>query len=184
MHREENRSKEVFAGLAAMCCLSAWGLMTYADIDPRLLATMFAVVGVVAYFYSRKSATDLPDKRPSIAWMPKYRSRCTLSEAIRSSSDPARALVIRLGEAGFSCERQTPLALHFTRGHARGDFSVEIAKINLVVSLPIETEVDLIVEAGWLVAFDTGDLWQLTKELTALVADDPAHEERPEGQAA
>ena len=78
-------------------------------------------------------------------------------------------MVLRLTDLGFSCDRQTPLALHLTRGHAKGDFSVELAKINLTVSLPLEAETELLVEADWLVAFDTGDLWQLTSEIKAIV---------------
>jgi len=166
------RSGNTSVALAAGACFAVWAFVTYGGIDPRFWATVFAGVAVVAYFYTRKAATDLPGKRPRLAWMPKYRCRCEPSASVLSSPDPARALVLRLGELGFVCERQTPLALHFSRGHAQGDFSVELAKLDVTVSLPIESSTELLVEAGWVAAFDTGDLWQLTTELKALVESD------------
>jgi len=179
-----NNPKRASTALAAVTCLSAWGVMTYASIDPRLVATVLGIVAVAAYFYHQQSARELPEKRPRFAWMPKYRCHCTVPDSMRSSSDPARALVLRLTDRGFACDRQTPVALHLTRGHAKGDFSVELAKINLTFSLPIEVQTELVVEADWVAAFDTGDLWQLTTELKALVEAESPSESRAVHHAA
>ena len=71
----------------------------------------------------------------------------------------------RLGDIGFTIQQETSQSIQFTRGHAKGDFAIELAKVDVTVSLPLETEATVIVEYGWVCLFDTGDLWEFAKEL-------------------
>lgn len=165
---KNTRSISLIVAIAA--CLASWLYVTYGDFDPRLAASVSAIVAVTAFFYSGKSPIQFMEgKKPRIVWMPKYRALCKPSPDIINTEDPARAITLLLSGKGFVCERQTPLALHFIRGYAKGDFSVELARVNLTVTLPITEETEMLVEAGWIAAFDTGDLWQLTQEIKSLI---------------
>ena len=55
------------------------------------------------------------------------------------------------------------------RGHILGDFSIKLAKVNLLVTEPKSGFVEFAIEAGWVAAFDTGDFWQFLTELKAKV---------------
>ncbi|MCC9609061.1 hypothetical protein LOC68_07125 [Blastopirellula sp. JC732] len=163
--------------LPGAVCLAMWGGMTYADIDGRTQFLVLGPVALVALAYHQTQLKPLPEQMPRLAWFPKYRCRCQLAESIRNSADPLREIALRFESLGFECDRQTPLALHFTRGHARGDFDVRLAKLNVAVTMPAAGEVELSVKAEWLVLFDTGDLWRQTDELKrALELESPQRE--------
>lgn len=165
----------------AAVCLAMWGGMVYADVDARLQSLLLGGVAAIAFAYQQTRLKSLPPQEPRLAWFPKYRCRCQLAESIRTSADPLREIALRLELLGFECDRQTPLALHFTRGQAHGDFHVRLAKLNVAVTVPAAGEVELTVKADWLVAFDTGDLWRQTDELKRTLESDAA---KPETSAA
>ncbi len=83
------------------------------------------------------------------------------------------ALLYRLNQLGFVEMGRDIDQIRFTRGSILGDFSVQIAKVDLTFRLPLDTETVLQVEYGAFAAFDTGDLWKFTTELKdRLEADD------------
>jgi hypothetical protein len=55
------------------------------------------------------------------------------------------------------------------RGSVLGDFTVKLIKVNVGVTRITESSIKLTVEAGWFVAFDTGDFWSFLSELSAKV---------------
>ncbi|PQO40213.1 hypothetical protein [Blastopirellula marina] len=158
----------------AAICLAMWGGMVYANIDARLQSLLLGSVAAIAFAYQQAKLKPLPLRAPRLAWFPKYRCRCQLAESIRTSAEPLREIALRLEPLGFECDRQTPLALHFTRGQAQGDFHIRLAKLSVTVTIPAEGEVELTVKADWLVAFDTGDLWRQTDELKRTLEMDAA----------
>jgi hypothetical protein len=65
----------------------------------------------------------------------------------------------------FTYDRHTLRDVHFTRGYNKGDFSIEIVKLNVLFPLPLTAETEFRIELGWTGGFDTGDLWLFANKL-------------------
>ncbi len=58
---------------------------------------------------------------------------------------------------------------YFERGSWLGDFSIKLAKVRVGIKALQEGMAEITMEAGWVVAFDTGDFWtEMTKLSAAL----------------
>lgn len=99
------------------------------------------------------------DKKPSIALLPKYKKH--ISTSLMHSD-----LEGKLAQYGFKKLGSKNDTIYFTRGALLGDFSVKLMKIKLGVT-PLEPyKFEITLQAGWLVAFDTGDFWTFITELS------------------
>ena len=138
------------------------------DLLPAALVAAVAVVGFLGA-YKLKSPRPLPASKPSFCLLPKFESSISLPRSIAEAAQPSEPLAERMAEADFSVAQQTDDALVFSRGSVLGGFSVEIAKITVRFTLPLQSSARFSIEYGSFAAFDTGDLWQFTEELTARV---------------
>ncbi|MEL6107516.1 MAG: hypothetical protein AAFU85_15860, partial [Planctomycetota bacterium] len=76
-----------------------------------------------------------------------------------------------LGEIGFSIEQEKGESIKFTRGHPKGDFVIELAKVDVTVTFRDGEFANVLVEYGWVCLFDTGDLWRFASELKRHLAE-------------
>ncbi|MGF1579639.1 MAG: hypothetical protein ACFCD0_09775 [Gemmataceae bacterium] len=143
---------------------------------PYIVTTVLVIVAViftVALGYKLRWPSTLPPTKPFISWFPKYRTVVVLTPVVVENQEPEMALLYRLNQLGFVEMGRDIDQIRFTRGSILGDFSVQIAKVDLTFRLPLDTETVLQVEYGAFAAFDTGDLWKFTTELKdRLEADD------------
>ena len=102
----------------------------------------------------------VPGKRkPLLAIAPKYRKlvKTSLSD---------QEIESRLALCEFKPSKNVKGGKStFIRGSVLGDFSVEVVKVKLGVERKSDGEIELLLEAAWLVAFDTGDFWTFIHEL-------------------
>lgn len=133
-----------------------------------LLIIVTVVLVLVTASYKLIPHRLVGPKKPRLALYPKYRKRLphNLSEEEVQST---------MSGLGFKPERHTDTMVMFTRGSIFGDFSIRLAKILVKVHKRNVDEYELTVEAGWLVAFDTGDLWTLTTELSDKLENPEGH---------
>jgi hypothetical protein len=122
-------------------------------------------VGGFLVAYKLKPAGVLPASKPRFCFLPKFSSSVALPPDVTEASSPQEQLISRLEKLGFSVVRQSEDELVFSRGSALGDFTVEIAKLDITFDLPIGPSTPVEVAYGSFAAFDTGDLWQFTQEL-------------------
>ncbi len=134
------------------------------DFSSIAVVVLAAVAFLVAYKF--KAPAPLPDRKPSLCLLPKFKGTMVVPPGISQAADPAEALGRALSEFGFSEATRKGREIVFARGSAIGDFSIRIAKVNFRVSLPIESSATFSIEYGSFAAFDTGDLWQFAQELT------------------
>lgn len=130
-----------------------------------ILISLIAILFLLTVAYKVIPPRAIGREKPFISFFPKYKTAVRLAVAILDASDPVSALTDRLGEWGFKQQKSTKEWMVFSRGHILGDFSVKIAKVDIKVGLPLSENVPLIVEAGWIAGFDTGDLWLFTSEI-------------------
>ena len=71
-----------------------------------------------------------------------------------------------LVELGFKKKGESGAKTKFSRGSLLKDFSVERAAVDICLYKLSGTKYEITVNAGWVAAFDTGDLWQLMTELS------------------
>ena len=136
-------------------------------------ATLIIVVAAIAVFllaYRLKAPAALPPARPSFCFLPKYAFAIRLPANLTSASDPVAELSRLLAPLGFAESKRTADSVRYSRGSLLGDFSVEVAKVHLDVSLPLVSESHVRVAYGSFAAFDTGDLWSFCTELNVKVA--------------
>lgn len=136
-------------------------------MDPTTTALgVAAAVGGFYVAYRLKPPIQLPSHKPSFAWLPRYQFDVDASDWPKGD-EVLPYLRTRFEELGFRQSSETTTMVRFTRGSALGDFSVKIMKLDVDVTLPIETRATLAVHYGALAAFDTGDLWTFASELKA-----------------
>ncbi len=124
---------------------------------------IYAIVLIIMMFiiYRIKIPKELPEKKPVIAWLPKYSTTVKLSENLSSGETLSR----HLSAFGFKLAKETPENITFSRGSVLGDISIRITKVNLKFDKPLSGHTGLVIEYGALAFFDTGDLWKFTNEL-------------------
>jgi hypothetical protein len=98
------------------------------------------------------------EKKPVFDLLPKYRKSIHLNinqEQLES----------KLATFGFNKISSKNEFTYFNRGSLLGDFSIKLLKIKLGVKMPHDGLSEITLEAGWVVAFDTGNFWIFITEL-------------------
>ena len=129
------------------------------------METVISVVVVllaITVLYKALPFRSLGTKKPFIAFFPKYKKN-----VIHSLSN--EELEEKLANFGFKKNKESESFQKFTRGSVLGDISIKLAKVNVGLRRVAENEHEITVQAGWVAAFDTGDHWEFTKELSAKI---------------
>ena len=125
-------------------------------------------VGAITLVYQAIPCRELPEVRPGFSLLPKYRTSIDWDSP---APDPI-AIEQKFAACGFQLVRSDDHAMHYQRGKLLGDFSVKVLKLKCTISIPDNGSSTLTVEAGWMIAFDSGDLWTFTSELKANLESD------------
>lgn len=123
------------------------------------------LISIFRYFYKKRKAGPLEQKKPLIKWLPKYVVPLTLGKRITSNSEPNDKLESMLENFGFTFKYATKSQLYFTRGKSWGDFSINLIRINLIFDTPLNEETLMTIEIADMCFVDTGDLWILSTEI-------------------
>lgn len=134
-------------------------------MDIRTLISIVVVLILFTVTYKFLPYRLLNSRKPSFAIFPKYRSEMSLKI-------DDKELEKRLAAQGFKPTNVKQSISYFTRGSILGDISIKLAKIRVGVERAANSSSILTVEASWVAAFDTGDLWQFTSELVEILEDD------------
>lgn len=148
-------------------------------VSIAVLGGLAAVLLTMRLAYRSKRFARRPLQKPSLCWLPKYRVALPSYGAEVSIDD----LTAKLAEFGFVVKRQHENAIVFNRGHALGDFSINLVKLIVTANLPLADPVELEIQYGhWVgVIADTGDLWQFCEELAQQVEQRSQHAANVEG---
>ncbi|UTW04705.1 hypothetical protein KDX31_06815 [Amphritea atlantica] len=123
-----------------------------------LLIVVLGLVGITV-LYKLIPCRNLGTKKPFIALLPKYK------KSVKHSLSNAD-LEEKLAGFGFKKVKESESWQTFTRGSILGDISIKLAKVNVGLRKISDYEHEVTVQAGWVAAFDNGDHWKFTKELT------------------
>ena len=113
----------------------------------------------VTLIYKALPCRELGQTKPFLAFLPKY--KISISHSL--DDDQIQAL---LEQFGFKKKNSSEVFQKYTRGHILGDFSIKLSKVNVGLRKLSENTHEITVQAGWVAAFDTGDHWVFTKELS------------------
>ncbi|MDH3972848.1 MAG: hypothetical protein OEV42_01095 [Deltaproteobacteria bacterium] len=141
-------------------------------MDINLIIFVVAAVSGITILYKVLPHRNIGTKKPVISLLPKYRTWVTLPSSVSNANNPMEELEKILSKYGFIKKSQGGETSKYSRGHILGDFSVKLAKVNLLVTVPKSNGVDMFIEAGWVVAFDTGDFWKFLTELKQKIETD------------
>ena len=125
----------------------------------EILIIVVVALVILTALYKWIPFRDLGDKKPAIAFLPKYKK--TVRHALSSPE-----LEQKLADFGFRKVKETEALQKFTRGSVMGDISIKLTKVDVCLRQLAENEHELTVQAGWIAAFDTGDHWKFTQELS------------------
>ena len=114
---------------------------------------------IITVLYKILPYRDLGENKPFFALLPKYKN------AVKHSLNNVE-IEEKLKSFGFKKVKETESSKMFTRGSVLGDISIKLAKVDVCLRKISENEHELTVQAGWVAAFDTGDHWKFTKELS------------------
>ena len=124
-------------------------------------ALVLVLVFGVTVLYKILPYRTLGDKKPFISFMPKYKTQVALPGDMSSIEKLSEVLA----KYGFSLKSTIDGTAKFVRGSILGDISIKLLKVVLKVTEPVNNRSEFSVEAGWVVAFDTGDFWSFLSEL-------------------
>lgn len=114
---------------------------------------------VITSLYKVLPCRDLGAKKPFIAFFPKYKK--SVKHSLSNNQ-----LEEKLAEFGFKKVSDSEAFQRFSRGSVLGDLSIKLANVNIGLKEIAKDEHEITVQAGWVAAFDTGDHWRFTKELS------------------
>lgn len=154
--------------VAAIICVLLF-LCVKAFVPPHIALAGTVLVAIVQAIYLAWLPRELPDQKPRWSWFPKYHFQHLISGP--SGLDGRTAITRRLGEIGFSIQQEKDDSTKFTRGHPKGDFAIELAKVDVTVTFSEGNSLSVLVEYGWVCLFDTGDLWRFSSELRRHLAE-------------
>lgn len=123
-----------------------------------IILAAIVVLMIVTVIYRVVPNRDLGAKKPMLAFFPKYRNRV----ANPDSDDQVEQTMASLG---FKKGKSRGGLTEYSRGSVIGDLSIKLSKVKVTYHPVINGKLSFTVEAAWVVAFDTGDHWQFTKEL-------------------
>ena len=124
----------------------------------ELIVTVILVLTGVTILYKVIPYRNLGERKPVLALLPKYKNKVIVGNSGNNIEEVLTSLgfIKNKGENGIA---------KYTRGSIIGDISIKLIKIKVCTKAIVDNELEYTVEAASLVAFDTGDHWQLTKEL-------------------
>ena len=134
-------------------------------MDIYLIIFVAVVLIGITVLYKALPHRNLGVKKPIISFLPKYKAQVKLPSSILNAEKPEKELEKILSKFGFTKKSQNGEIIKYTRGHILGDISIKLIKVNLLVSTPKNESTNISLEAGWVVAFDTGDFWKFLTEL-------------------
>lgn len=127
-------------------------------MELALAAALFTLV-ILTITYQTIPYRLVSNRKPPIAILPKYKNNITTKLSISE-------LEVQLKNHGFEKIGTKNNTIYFTRGALLGDFSVKVMKIKLGITPLGSYKFEITLQAGWLVAFDTGDFWTFIIELS------------------
>ena len=121
---------------------------------------IFAVITVIllTVLYKLLPFREAVGRKPLFSLLPKY--KMTVHHSLTNE-----ALEAELARFGFKKKKGRGDASCFSRGSVLGDFSINLAKVDVSLHEIAPGEHELTVQSGWMAAFDTGDHWQFITEL-------------------
>ena len=125
----------------------------------EILLIVVAALVILTAVYKLLPYRSLGENKPVIAFLPKYKKN--VKHSLTNSE-----LEEKLASFGFKKVRGNESFSKFTRGSVLGDISIKLAKVGVNIRKIADNEHEVTVQAGWIAAFDTGDHWKFTKELT------------------
>lgn len=135
-----------------------WSSFFSASLLIALAITAAVVIAVELAIYKIIEYTPLPSKKPFFQLFPKY------YWTLDSKLDEAGLQKV-MSKFGFSLKKEGEDKLIFHRGSVLGDFSIKIAKVDVVFEKPLDSGSRINIEYGAFALFDTGDLWKFSLEL-------------------
>jgi hypothetical protein len=123
------------------------------------LSVVVAVI-LITLSYKFLPFRESGDRKPRLAIFPKYK------KLVNHSLSDAQ-LEERLSEFGFRKVKHADSVARYSRGSVLGDFSINLAKVDVGLREISPGVHEVTVQAGWVAAFDTGDHWQFITELAS-----------------
>lgn len=129
------------------------------------------IVAVVTLVYKALPHRQLPEVKSGFTLFPKYQTSVDWGP----TAPGELAIEEKFAESRFELSGTAENEMHFQRGHLLGDFSLKLVKLRCRLTLPENGSSILTVEGGWMIAFDTGDLWTITSELKRNLPSESVH---------
>lgn len=127
-----------------------------------IIARVAVFLVVFTILYKAIPYRNAGSEKPKLALFPKYQKTLT---TLKSDAE----IQTLLEEQGFKKIDISETSFNYTRGSVFGDFSIKRIKINIGVIRISDTSVKIMMEAGWFMMFDTGDLWIFIDELSRVI---------------
>ena len=134
-------------------------------MDINFIIFVAVTLAAITMLYKSLPHRSMGEKKPFISFFPKFKTIVKLPSSLLDSENPEKELEAVLSKYGFTKKNKTNSITKYSRGHILGDISIKLAKVNLLVTEPESGSVEISIEAGWVVAFDTGDFWKFLTEL-------------------
>ena len=123
-----------------------------------IILTAIVVLVILTVIYRVLPHRELGAKKPMLAFFPKYRNQV-------ASPDSDDQVEQTMASLGFKKSKSRGGVTEYSRGSVVGDLSIKLSKVKVTFHPVSNGKLPFAVEAAWVVAFDTGDHWQFTKEL-------------------
>lgn len=152
-------------------------------VDPRWLALLATLLIVAQLVYRWRRPVPLPTRTPGLCLLPKFVFSIPLEVpdaepaplGVGDSVEERRELALteRMSQFGFVPSGSTPTTLAFTRGSLIGDLSVQLTRIRVVASRPLQDPVEARIEYARALSTlcDTGDLWRFCRDLSGKLVE-------------
>ena len=134
-------------------------------MDINLIIFVVIALLAITMLYKVLPHRRMSEKKPLISFFPKFKTKVKLPSQLLESENPEKELENALSKYGFIKKSKDGSVTKYSRGHILGDFSIKLAKVNLLVTEPESCCTEISIEAGWVIAFDTGDFWKFLTEL-------------------
>lgn len=105
-------------------------------MDINLIIFVVASVLGITIIYKIIPYRNMGSKKPMISFLPKYRTQVMLPSLVSNANNPLEELEKILSKYGFLKKSQNGELSKYSRGHILGDFSIKLAKVNLLVTTP------------------------------------------------
>lgn len=122
------------------------------------IAAVIGIVVCMAIMYKNRPFRESGGTKPVIAFLPKYRK-------VIYSKLASNEIEETLYGFGFKKVKEKGERIDFIRGSILSDFSIERIKLKVGINRLSEHKVELTLQAGGVVTFDTGDHWDLITKL-------------------